>query len=228
AQDLLADHELAVVFTKRSGRHPVAWIGQISALGPFPNIAEHLAGPPIRARSGRQGPQRTRGKRVSGRRNAHCRNLPFEFGWKSIARPARESVRLIIAHMRDWSRTIDRPHTFKRHREPLPVALLPIERSSPGFPIDDRPAVGKAEREGSIAAVLDECEPFRIGDKAVGETERMEQLAVARRLIVPRETVAGVTYLMDPAGILDPAKRLRLTLIRARAWRQVGRPQRIC
>jgi hypothetical protein len=130
--------------------------------------------------------------------------------------------------MRDWSRAIDRPHAFERHREPLPVALLPIERSPPDFPIDDRPAVSKPERVGSIAAVLDECEPFRIGDKAVGETERMDQLAVARRLIVPREAFAAVTYIVDPAGIFDPAMRLRFTLIRARAWRQVGRPQRIC
>src|SRR6202047_2684702 len=51
---------------------------------------------------------------------------------------------------------------------------------------------------------------------------------MARRLIVPRETFAAVAYLVDPAGILDPAKRLRLILTRARARRQVGRPQRIC
>ena len=99
---------------------------------------------------------------------------------KPMARPARESVRLEIADMRDWSRAIDRPHAFERHRAPLPVALLPIERSPPAFAIDDLPAVGKPQRVSSIAAVFDECEPFRIGDEAVGETERTNQFAMAR------------------------------------------------
>jgi len=45
----------------------------------------------------------------------------------------------------------------------------------------------------------------------------MNQLVVARYLIVPREAFAAVTDLTDPAGIVDPAKRLRLTPVRARA-----------
>src|SRR5208283_3800760 len=80
----------------------------------------------------------------------------------------------------------------------------------------------------SIAAVLDEGEPFGIGDLAVGETKRMDQLAMARRFIVPGEAFSGVTDLMNAASKCDPGQRLRIALLRTRTRRPVGGPQRIC
>jgi len=74
----------------------------------------------------------------------------------------------------------------------LPVALLPIEGRPPAFAANDPPAVGKPKCGLSIAAILDEGEPFGIGDQAVGETERMDQLAMARRFIVEGEAFPGV------------------------------------
>src|SRR5438552_17011289 len=44
AQHHLIRHELAVVFSDRALRRFVSWIWKIRALGPFPDVAEHLAG----------------------------------------------------------------------------------------------------------------------------------------------------------------------------------------
>ena len=97
----------------------------------------------------------------------------------------------------------------------MAVALLPIERRRPAFALDEAPAVGEPQRGRRVAAVLDEGEPFAIGDEAIGEREGAEQNLVARALVVPRKAGSVVADLMDAAGIVDPADGRRFALARA-------------
>ena len=174
-----------------------------------------------------QRPQRSRGKRIAGDRQILRRDLPLELGRQALAGPARERVGLVVADVRHRRGAIDRLQPFERHGEPLPVALLPVERRVPALAVDRRPAVGEPKRGRAIAAVLHEREPFAVGDEAVGQAEGMDEHVVARRLVVPGEALAVVADLANAAGIVDPAWLGRLGRSRARPAGAIGRPQRI-
>src|SRR2546422_5342950 len=51
AQDVLAAHELAVIFTDRAGHRPVARVRPVVAASPLPDVAEGLREPSFRRRS---------------------------------------------------------------------------------------------------------------------------------------------------------------------------------
>ena len=146
-----------------------------------------------------------------------CGHLPLEFGRQALVRPPRERVGFEVADVRDGCCAFDRLQPFQRHRQPLAVALLPVERSLPALAIDRRPAVGEPQRGRAIAAVSHELQPFRVGHQPVGEAAWVDQHIVLRRLVVPGKADAAVTNRADAARKVDPAHRIGLGLHHAGA-----------
>ncbi len=124
-------------------------------------------------------------------------------------------------------RAIDGLQAFERHGEPLPIALLPVERRVPSIAVDRRPAIGKPQRGGAVASVLHEREPFAVRDETVGQAEGMDEDVVTRCFVVPGKTFAVVACLANAAGIIDPAWFAWLGRSRAGPGVAVSGPERV-
>src|ERR1700730_6231137 len=94
-QHHLIDHELAVIFAERALDRTIAGVRQVSAPRPLPDDAEGI-----------------------GNEAGASRDFPFLFAWQVLARPARVSVGLVIAHMTNGRGGIDRLRAAERHLLP--------------------------------------------------------------------------------------------------------------
>ena len=100
AEDELVAHELGVVFTKRPRCRPRAWIGGVRAGSPLPDVAETLSNSCAVRRCLRM--EITAFEEVAIRLGIASGRFPFGLGRKTGARPPREGVGFIVAHVANW------------------------------------------------------------------------------------------------------------------------------
>jgi hypothetical protein len=152
--------------------------------------------------------------------------FPFGLGREAGAGPAGEGVGLVIADVADRLGGLDRMETVEAEGEPAPVAALPVERRLDPVGPNPVPAVGQPEGRSRIAALLNEAQPFGIGDRPVGDLVRGNQGAVARPLAIEGEAVGRSADLDDPArppGAVERGRGRRRFGRRARPDRRLQR-----
>ena len=110
--------------------------------------------------------------------------LPFLLGGQAGARPAREGVRLEVAHVRHWLARVDGAHPRKRVGHPVALALFPVQGRAPALSLAELPPVGQPELRPFIAAVVDESQVRAAGHWPVGEGERPQEAPVPGPLVV--------------------------------------------
>jgi len=113
----LIAHKFAVVLAERADRGLIAWIGEVGAAGPFPDVAEHLG--KARGRMRLVGSPRTPGRRlwrlggIAGFRRSCPRSarrptrLPIRIRWAILLRPIARSIGFEIADVTCRLRIID-------------------------------------------------------------------------------------------------------------------------
>src|SRR5579859_3997722 len=126
------------------------------------------------------------------------RHLPLRLGRQARARPTRVGVGLIVADVADRLRRVDRAQAVQRHLVPAVVAALPIERRVPALLLDRPPAIREPELRARIATLLHEAQILTVGDQAVGKAEGIEELAVARPLVVEGEALEAIARPLMP------------------------------
>src|SRR5579863_7503723 len=218
AQHHLIDHELPIVFADRAGGGTEARIGEIGAGAPFPDIL-------TKALYEGSGVDRyARGPIFFGARLAR-RDFPFEFGRQPLAGPERESRCFIEADVTDGLGRFQRQPPIERIGAPNTVAFLPIGRSLPVFGVDLRPAVGKPERGGAIAAIFDEVEIFADADRPAGDAMIPNEGVMRRPLIVEGEAFTRMADGIDATLDLDPAAFRRFGIGIGERGGRIGRRQ---
>ena len=129
--------------------------------------------------------------------------FPFEFGWQAMASPTGESISLEVRDVCYRGIGIA--------RLPAGVSKLfviaPIKRRTNGVFPYPAPSVRKPQGRRIVSAVGYEFIPFAIGDKSRGQSERFEENAVSRSLVVEGEPVCLMTYPRDAAGVRMPIVR---------------------
>src|ERR1700730_3036842 len=103
AQYHLIDHEFAVVLAERPGLRPIARIGRIGGARPLPYEPKGVSD--LAAAGG---------------------YLPFRLARQIFSDPTRECIGLVVAHVAQRRRRIDRAQSAERHRQPRPVNLSPV------------------------------------------------------------------------------------------------------
>ena len=186
-----------------------ARVGQIGGLGPFPDIAEHLAKSASRgcAGAGRTAPAR-RGKSRC-RRRAGGGAFPFRFGRQPRAGPARKGVRFVIADVLDGRRGVQRGEAVEPElARPLAAfAAPPVERRLDRVVASPTPAVRQPQVRFRVAAAVDEGAPFAVGGQAIGQRVRRQPDPMAGTLAVEGETATVMTDVGRPLASLDPGQR---------------------
>src|SRR5215469_3500939 len=150
-QDHLVDHELAVVFANRAFRRAIAGIGVVRRLSPFPDVAEQLQ--PRPPSCGQRAQKSLFAKIAAGGQQLYGGVLPLEFGRKTFAGPAGESVCFVVAHMADRRFAIDGLEAVQCHCEPVAALLTPVERRAPAFLTGALPSVGEPVLWSTVAPV---------------------------------------------------------------------------
>src|SRR5690606_39141305 len=138
-----------------------------------------------------------------------CR-FPLALGRQPRPRPARVSIRLVVAYVDDRSGLDERAHASQGVLEELPVRLDPVERGANPLALNEIPSVGEPQLRPLVAPVLHEREILRVRRQPIGESERLEVDAMARSFVVVRETIARESDLDDAAGAIDESDRIRL------------------
>ena len=177
----LPAHELAIILADRAVGRSEAGVRGKGARGPFPDVAEQAVA----------GSRRYSARLVElvakigiGRSGEA---LPFGFGRKPRAGPARERVGFVKTDVGDRGGPIDLASPAKRELGPV---VAPVERTGDAFLPHPGPAVRQPQGRRRIAAVVDEFAPFAVGDAPSGELMAREEDAVARPLAVEGEAVA--------------------------------------
>src|SRR5579862_5711391 len=135
--------------------------------------------------------------------------FPFEFGRKAFAGPSGKSVGFVVAHMADWCLTVDGSEAVQGHHEPCAVLFAPVRGRAPAFRAGACPAVGEPMPGGSIAAVIDEGEPFAVGNQPVHQAEWCEEHFVTRCFVVEAKFPASVAGLDNATVKIDERLRRR-------------------
>src|SRR5580698_6904395 len=108
-EDVLADHELAVVFAHRAGCRPEARIRGVAARGPLPGVAEDPVVPQHGAWVRRPAREEVVAEKVRALAAGQRDGLPLGLGRQPHPGPVREGVGFVVAHMAhrlvgvDWS-----------------------------------------------------------------------------------------------------------------------------
>src|SRR6056297_746000 len=92
-----------------------------------------------------------------------------------------------------------------------------MHRSPPAVLADRVPAHRQPQFGPSIASIFNEGDVVSIGDKRPLQCEWLQVDLMSRRLVIERETFAGVPDFAQPAGILYPV----------RPWDSIAGRQRI-
>src|SRR5260221_6362164 len=99
---------------------------------------------------------------------------------------------------------MDRMQPAERHDLPLAIALAQRAGRLPLLIAGGGKAVHQPERRRAIAAVLDEGEPFAVGDEVARQPDGTDEGAVHRLLIVEMEAVVAVADRMDAFAEREP------------------------
>src|SRR5581483_4008700 len=87
----------------------------------------------------------------------------------------------------------------------------PIDRARPLLALHRGPAIGEPKPRVAIAAVVDECEVFRVGDESRRQLEGLEVDAMTGRLVVEtkpaRALHGGAARLDEAAGEMSKGNR---------------------
>lgn len=178
----MIDHELAIVLAKRAFDRAITGVRTVGGSGPLPDDSERIVEMP-----GAGG------------------DFPFHFSRQMLAGPTRERVRLIIADVTNRSGRIERLQPGQCHDLPFTIDLPPMPRRGPSFVAERCKSVHEPECWRGIAAVLDEREPFGVGDKIARQLHGTDQCAMRRFFIVEVEAIAAVSDGMDAFAERSPA-----------------------
>ncbi len=156
--------------------------------------------------------------------------LPLVLGRQAHPRPAREGVRLVVAHVRHRFVRVDRTRSGERIERPRAVSPLPVERRVPPGRLTLPPAVGEPELGPFVPAVFHEGEILPARHGSIAEREGALEAPVPRSLVVEGE---AATVVSDPdEAFLERARRQRRgprlrSLVAAAAGRAVRGAERI-
>src|SRR4029453_16516909 len=159
-QHHLPAHELAVIFANGAVGSPEAWVGQIGAGGPLPDIAEQSA---ARARDDRSGLVELVAEPRGGRAGEI---LPFGFGRQPRPGPAREGVSLIKRNVRNRRSAVDFASAPQGEHGTI---ATPIVRRLDALTLHPVPAISQPQGWDAIATVGDELRPFAVADRSGGD-----------------------------------------------------------
>ena len=198
---------------------PVAGVGQVGALRPLPDVAEHLpratAPPAHPAAAGAAAG-------LASKLPATGRSCAATSHSASVGRrvPAQRAigVGLVVADVGDGARALDAAAGRRATWTRQPRRRAPPSRAAPASP-RALTAAQPSESQSSgraIAAVGHEVEPFAAGDQAIRQAEGLDERVVARHLVVEGKALAVVTDLANAAGEVDPASGLGRRLARRR------------
>ena len=231
AQDHLVAHELAVVLAERARRRGESR-GRARRRSRSTPRRRRTAGAGCAvadaARAGER-VQRAALEEVAASTGAPRRGeSPTRPRWAAGAGPAGVGVGLVVADVADrrvgsTARSPARVNCASRRRPVrAPSRAAPSSRCA-------RTASQPSESQSSgarVAAVVDEGQVLAVGDEPRGERERLDEDAVARRLVVEGEAVAVVPDLdAAPPAKRDPASS-GAALAGARRGRACGRGRR--
>src|SRR5690606_37243700 len=110
---------------------------------------------------------------------------------------------------------------------PLTIHVRPVERMRPLLLLDGRPSRREPELRAFIAVLLHKGQELTTGNRASGDQEVLEEMPVARRFIVVRESVAGMADPVKPFLEKDPVQRRSSALRKRVAGDGVRRPKRV-
>src|SRR5689334_5463450 len=140
AEHHLVAHEFPVVFAEGAGAGAITGVGEISAPGPLPDVAEHLTQLVVRLNVYRRRLIAFCFYEITLDREIGRGPFPFELGRQSRSAPIREGVRFKMADVRYGLRLIDWEHSGKRKVPPAAVTFRPIKRRFPALLVYGRPA----------------------------------------------------------------------------------------
>ncbi|MCY1240962.1 hypothetical protein D9M72_538380 [compost metagenome] len=101
--------------------------------------------------------------------------------------------------MRDRSVEFKPLQAVKRHRPPLTIGLLPVERGVPTSHLLGCPSVGQPEGGIFISTVVHEVDPLPVGNQALCELERLGVDSMLRPLAVEGKAFAVKAHLDQAA-----------------------------
>src|SRR5450432_1853172 len=142
--------------------------------------------------------------KVSFNRNILRSNLPFGFCGETCICPTCIGIGLIVADMADRFGFINLAQSRERHRPPITIALLPIQRSLPLLRTHGIPAFREPQEGILIAAILYELQVLAICDQARGQLEGLQELPVSWSFIIKRKSLALMSDPIDPFRKGDP------------------------
>ena len=211
AQHILAAHELAVVFTDRTGGRPKAGVRPVVAARPLPDIAKRLRERPVGWRLAQgQGMQRAAFQEVSRERRAARGHLPLGLGRQPFMGPTRKRLGLVEADMADGRVRVHGHVPVQRERAPAVVSTRPILGRLPAVGHDRVPAGGEPQFGPPVAAVVNKRHEIAVGHGVRRDLEGVEPDAVARHLVVKAESGVGMTDFMNCGIKRNPATPTRL------------------
>src|SRR5258706_8866326 len=165
AQNVLPDHEFAVVLADRAGGRPEMRIRAVVTASPFPDVAKELRKTVLgrRLASGKR-MQRPAFEKIARDRRVARGDLPLGFARQPRARPARVGLGFIETDMAHRRMRVDRLLAVHSEGVPAPLALTPLLRRLPAAPRHRVPSRAEPQLRTSIATVVDEVEevPVRI------------------------------------------------------------------